>query len=144
MSESPPRWVLDTNVVLDLFHFDDATARPLRAALESGAITGVASLATLAEWERVLTYPEFGLSAEVQAELAARYACRVCLTADAEVPGLPRCRDPDDQKFLALAANGNAAVLVSKDRALLDCQRRRLGFAILSPAEAVIKLARAS
>jgi hypothetical protein len=30
--------VIDTNVVLDLLHFDDATARPLRIALEGGRV----------------------------------------------------------------------------------------------------------
>ena len=31
-----PRAVIDTNVLLDFWVFDDAAARPLRAAVESG------------------------------------------------------------------------------------------------------------
>ena len=59
--------MLDTNVVLDLLHFDDATARPLRDALEDGRVCCVVTDATLDEWRRVLAYPGFALAAERQA-----------------------------------------------------------------------------
>ncbi|MDP1533927.1 MAG: PIN domain-containing protein, partial [Rubrivivax sp.] len=39
--------MLDTNVVLDLLHFDDATARPLRDALEDGRVRCMVTDATL-------------------------------------------------------------------------------------------------
>ena len=133
-----PLWVLDTNVVLDLFHFDDPATRPLARALEAGLIRCAASAATLAEWRRVLTYPEFGLDAAAQAAMDARYAACVSLVAEPGAGmGLPRCRDADDQKFLELAVACSAEALVSKDRALLDLRRRRLPFAILSPAQAI-------
>lgn len=135
-----PLWVLDTNVVLDIFHFDDAATRPLAHALEAGLIRCAANLATLAEWRRVLTYPEFGLDAAAQAAMDARYTACVMLYADlGSVEDLPRCRDADDQKFLELAAACSAEALVSKDRALLDLRRRRLPFAILSPREAAAR-----
>jgi putative PIN family toxin of toxin-antitoxin system len=136
-----PLWVLDTNVALDIFHFDDAATRPLARALEAGLIRCAASPATLAEWRQVLAYPEFGLDAVAQAAMDARYTACVTLTADPdELAGLPRCRDADDQKFLELAAACSAEALVSKDRALLDLRRRRLPFAIFSPLEAVARL----
>jgi predicted nucleic acid-binding protein len=134
-------WVLDTNVVLDLFHFDDAVARPLRTAFEAGALGCAASPATLAEWRRVLGYPEFGLDAAAQDALYACYAGRVHACADGGAARLPRCRDPDDQMFLQLAARC-ASVLVSKDHALLTLARRVAGFAILTPAEAASRLQR--
>lgn len=132
-------WVLDTNVVLDLFHFDDAVARPLRQAFDAGTLPCAASPPTLAEWRRVLGYPEFGLDAAAQAALYARYADRVHLQPDGSPVKLPRCRDADDQKFLELAARCRT-VLVSKDRALLNLRRRVTAFAILTPAEAVTRL----
>jgi predicted nucleic acid-binding protein len=49
---------------------------------------------------------------------------------------LPRCADPDDQKFLTLAAHAGARWLLSRDRALLALHRRCLresGFAIVAP-----------
>jgi predicted nucleic acid-binding protein len=115
--------VLDTNVVLDLLHFDDPVARPLRHALEAGRVRCVASEATLEEWRRVLAYPEFGLTAARQTELLACY--QALSEREAGVDGvfslphkgtpidygftpvwsrMPRCSDPDDQKFLELAA----------------------------------------
>jgi predicted nucleic acid-binding protein len=68
-----PLLVIDTNVVLDLLHFDDAVARPLRLALEVGRLRCVVTDSTLEEWRRVLAYPEFGLGPARQAELYARY-----------------------------------------------------------------------
>lgn len=155
------RVVLDTNVVLDLLHFDDPVARPVRQALEAGRVRCVVSDATLDEWRRVLAYPEFGLDAARQAALLERYRAlceRVVVEARADPPGrdgtthdgrscpsgrkpmgrsLPRCSDPDDQKFLELAAASGAQALVSKDRALLRLRRRCAPwYRVLTPAEA--------
>ena len=147
--------VIDTNVVLDLLHFDDATARPLRLALEAGRVRCVASAATLDELQRVLGYPEFGLDAARQAVLFARY--RALSEAAQTVEGcaglphkgtpihygpvwsrMPRCSDPDDQKFIELAAAVRAQGLVSKDRAVLKLRRRCAPqFLIMRPDEAV-------
>ena len=140
---SKPLLVLDTNVVLDLFVFDDAAARPLRAALDNGHARCGVSAATLEELRQVLTYPAFSLDAARQHAILARYAALAELcTAEAEMR-LPRCRDPDDQKFLELAAASGAGVLVSKDRALLKL-RRRCPFRIALPGEASAWLAAAA
>jgi predicted nucleic acid-binding protein len=66
-------WVLDTNVVLDLLHFDDAAARPLLGALENGRVHAAVTDATLEELRRVLAYPEFNLDDARQAAIFARY-----------------------------------------------------------------------
>jgi len=130
--------VLDTNVVLDLLHFDDATARPLRHALEAGRVRCVVSDATFGEWQRVLAYPEFALDPAQQADLLERYRSLAVPEAAAADAALPRCSDPDDQKFLELAAATHAQGLVSKDRAVLKLRRRCASqFRIMSPAEAV-------
>lgn len=129
--------VLDTNVVLDLFHFDDALTRPLRHALETGALRAAASEATFGEWLRVLTYPAFGLSVAHQAGLAARYRAVCAISEGLAATGAPPCRDPDDQKFLDLAARLRVP-LVSKDRAVLRLRRRCAPqFTIFTPAEVV-------
>ena len=54
MNEAPRLIVLDTNVVLDLLHFDDALTRPLRTALEAGRLRGAVSEASFTESTRVL------------------------------------------------------------------------------------------
>ncbi|MBW8329654.1 MAG: putative toxin-antitoxin system toxin component, PIN family [Thiobacillus sp.] len=135
--------VLDTNVVLDLLYFDDVVARPLRHALEDGRMRCVVTDATLEEWRRVLTYPEFALDATRQTELFARYQALSVGAGDGAVSsGLPRCSDPDDQKFIELAAASGAQGLVSKDHAVLKlCRRCAPRFRIMTPAEAVRWLA---
>ncbi len=138
-----PLLVIDTNVVLDLLHFDDAVARPLWRALEAGRLRCAASAATLDELRRVLAYPGFGLDAARQAALFARYQTlsETAQTVD-ECEGLPRCSDPDDQKFIELAAAVRAQGLVSKDRAVLKLRRRCAPlFRVMGPAEAVRWLA---
>ena len=53
----------------------------------------------------------------------------------AEPLELARCRDPDDQKFLTLAAAVRADCLVTRDRELLRLARRCAArFAILRPS----------
>lgn len=140
-----PLLVLDTNVVLDLLHFDDAAARPLFSALDAGRVACVVTDATLGEWQRVLAYPRFALEPARQAALLARYrnlSARM-IEVDARA-GLPRCSDPDDQKFLELAAASGAQALVSKDRALLSLHRRCAAqFRIVTPAGALVWLAAA-
>jgi putative PIN family toxin of toxin-antitoxin system len=146
MSSSPstpglnkPVWVIDTNVVLDLLHFDDPAARPLRQALEAGRVRCVVTDATLEELRRVLGYPEFALDAAQQAALLARYqGLATRAEAVAACATLPRCTDPDDQKFIELAAASGAQGLVSKDRAVLKLRHRCAPhFRIMTPAEAV-------
>jgi len=152
-----PLLVIDTNVVFDLLHFDDAIARPLRLALEAGRVRCVVTDATLEEWRRVLAYPEFALDPTQQAALVARYQALSetarTVEVDAGLPHkgtpthyglkpvwsrMPRCSDPDDQKFIELAAAVRALGLVSKDRAVLKLRRRCAPvFRVMSPAEAV-------
>jgi putative PIN family toxin of toxin-antitoxin system len=133
------RIVLDTNVVLDLFHWANVDAVPIMAALEAGRITALVDQRTLNELQRVLTYPQLKLSPEMIAERWARYCQRVEVVPEGEAPPLPRCKDRDDQKFLELAARAGADLLVSKDKALLKLSgRTRLSFRIVRPAAACV------
>ncbi|TXG95157.1 MAG: putative toxin-antitoxin system toxin component, PIN family [Rhodocyclaceae bacterium] len=136
------RIVLDTNVVLDLFHWANVDVVPIMAALEAGRIECLADQRTLDELQRVLTYPQLKLTPEMIAERWARYCALVKLVADGEAPPLPRCKDRDDQKFLELAARANADILVSKDKALLKLRgRTKLAFQIVKPAAMALRLA---
>lgn len=131
------RLVLDTNVVLDLFHWANLDAVPIMAALEAGRIECLADARTLDELQRVLTYPQLKLTPEMIAERYARYSALVQLVPCGEAPALPRCKDRDDQKFLELAARAGADILVSKDKALLKLRgRTKLAFQIVKPAAA--------
>lgn len=135
------RLVLDTNVVLDLFHWTNVDAVPIMAALEAGQIACLADARTLDELQRVLSYPQLKLTPDMIAERYARYTGLVTCIPPGDSPPLPRCKDKDDQKFLELAARANADWLVSKDKALLKLTgRTRLSFQILKPAAASLRL----
>lgn len=136
------RLVLDTNVVLDLFHFADPTAAPILAAIEDGRACCFADAAGLVELARVVAYPEFRMSPADGIALVERYQAIAGLIEPGEVPKLPQCRDRDDQKFLELAMRSQADLLVSKDKALLKLKgRTNLPFRILTPAGAAALLA---
>jgi uncharacterized protein len=135
---APPRVVLDTNVCLDLFVFADPRCAPLDAALRAGAVEAVTWAACEDEWRAVLGYPQLALEAVVRARAIAAFDARVRRLPQVRTATvrLPRCADPDDQKFLELAACAGARWLISRDRALLALHRRCLrdgGFAVVTP-----------
>jgi uncharacterized protein len=131
------RVVLDTQVWLDWLVFDDACVGPLREALAAGRVEIVIDEPCEAELVRVLAYDlgRYSLDAGEQTRCIARsrsMARKVALAAAAE---LPKCRDPDDQKFLELAAAAGADYLVSKDQALLALAPRVAQFRIIAPKD---------
>jgi len=117
--------VLDTNVVLDLWLFEDFRVAGLRAALETGHAQALVTAATLAELADVLQRP-FAMSRKdnVSRVLAALHACshRVPTPAPQSIRA-PRCSDVDDQKFVDLAWSWPAGWLLSRDRAVLKLAR---------------------
>jgi predicted nucleic acid-binding protein len=52
----------------------------------------------------------------------------------------PRCRDGDDQPFLALAYHARAEGLLTKDKAILKLRKkvRKFGVSILAPRDLTI------
>ena len=133
----PKRIVIDTNVCLDLFVFHDPRWAALLQALENGAVQAFTRADCRNEWLLVLDYPHLPLDAHSRAQAAARFdALIACVAPLPAAAPLPQCKDPDDQKFLELARDIDAACLITKDKALLKLARRtqRAGmFAILPP-----------
>ncbi len=119
--------VLDTNIVLDLWVFDDPASAALRESLQDGETRWIATTAMREELARVLDYPH----------IARRLSARA-LTADTVLGHFDRhaqlqpdaakapyvCKDADDQKFIDLAVQHGAA-LHSKDAQVL-CMKNRL------------------
>ena len=119
--------VLDTNIVLDLFVFNDPATPPLRAALADKKLQWIATQSMRDELERVLAYPKIVARMTFYQVTAAQ----VLVQFDAQVQLLdvaPKasvtCRDPDDQKFIDLAV-AHQCLLLSKDAAVL-CMAKRL------------------
>jgi putative PIN family toxin of toxin-antitoxin system len=120
-------WVIDTNIVLDLWLFEDPATVPLRAALQSGLISHLATRSMRDELERVLTYPHIikrMAKSNIQAQDILNRFDEHHLLAEPAVKAPCTCKDPDDQKFIDLAV-AHAVPLLSKDAAIL-CMKKRL------------------
>lgn len=117
--------VLDTNVCLDLFVFHDPRWASLLEALESGAVQAVTRADCRDEYRVVLHYPHLPLDDATRAQAAARFDALIRVEApSSRALRLPVCTDRDDQKFLEIARDAGAAILVTKDKALLKLARR--------------------
>ena len=127
------RAVLDTNVLVSAALFPATVpARVLLAVYRSGAL--LASDATVTELHKVLSRPRFERRAsyERRMEFVAEV---ILLSNDVEiVETVAACRDPDDDKFLEVAVNGNTTHLVTGDLDLLVLHPFR-GVPILTPAD---------
>ena len=120
-------WVIDTNIVLDLWLFEDPATIPLRAALQSGAISHLATDSMRDELERVLAYPHLVkrmAKSNIQAQDILNRFDEHLLAVEPAAKALFTCKDPDDQKFIDLAV-AHAVPLLSKDKAIL-CMKKRL------------------
>jgi len=133
------RLVLDTNVWLDWLVFRDACVAPLRAAVEAGRAMVCIDAACEGELARVLAQRLGRTVLDAAAQAAALAECRrVARSGAAGAPlacRLPPCSDPEDQKFLELARDCRADLLVTKDRALLVLARHA-PFRIVTPRQA--------
>ncbi|MFI4957917.1 MAG: putative toxin-antitoxin system toxin component, PIN family [Lysobacterales bacterium] len=125
-----PRIVLDTNVCLDLFVFGDSLCSHVLAALRSGAVQAVTRDDCREEWQRVLHYPQLPIDDRLRPAFRDAFDALIKLlppetsTVGDDDARLPRCADPDDQKFLELALASGANWLLSKDKELLKLDRR--------------------
>lgn len=120
---SPPRIVLDTNVLLDWLVFRNPEIAPVTQAVMSGRIAWVVTEPMRLELERVLTYAAVAArQPDVRGISASWEAHAVVLPPAARAP--LRCRDEDDQKFIDLAVQARADWLLTKDRDLLKLAKR--------------------
>jgi len=134
--EVRPVLVIDTNIVLDLFAFNDPATHALKDALAAKQFQWIATQAMRDELARVLAYPKIvarltrhALSAldvlthfDAHAELK-EVAAKAVLT----------CADPDDQKFIDLAV-AHQTLLLSKDQAVLCMAKRLLAYKVRARA----------
>jgi predicted nucleic acid-binding protein len=134
------RAVLDTNVALALWLFDDPQLAPLRDALEGGVLLWTACPPMLDELlhelrpERCARYGQ--TVAVVQARLDRVPCLRLLdLSVSCSAPFGLRCRDPKDQMFIDLAVAERIPLLISRDRAVLKLRRKALahGVTICTP-----------
>lgn len=129
--------VLDSNVVLGLFWFEDPALSVLKTALRERALTWWACAPMREELVHVMQRDGFRLMSRAATTAATQQipdaaAQRVLEAFDTlaqlapSMPNLtnPRCTDADDQVFVDLALGLRAQWLFSRDSAVLKLRRK--------------------
>lgn len=130
--------MLDTNVVLDMLVFEDATIGSLQVALRDRSVVWLVTGAMRLELARVLAYPviatRLAASTRAAGDVLARFDQLSQWVPDALAAPV-RCTDRDDQMFIDLAV-AHRAFLLSKDRQVLRLRKRLalLGVTVQSAA----------
>ena len=133
----PALAVLDSNVVLGLFWFEDPALSALKKALHEGALTWWACAPMREELVHVMRRDSFRNACRATTSAATPRdpdgaAQRVLEAFDTlarvapSMPNLtnPRCTDGDDQLFIDLALGLRAQWLFSRDTAVLKLRRK--------------------
>jgi putative PIN family toxin of toxin-antitoxin system len=127
------RIVIDTNVFVSrLLRFDSVPGRTVGKAIHEGVI--LVSQATMSELADVLAQKKFDRYVTIEQRL--QFIRLIAQTAEFVpiIHTIRECRDPKDDKFLEVALNGRADVIITGDADLLEMHPWR-GIAILSPSD---------
>lgn len=127
------KFVLDTNVIISALLMKKSVARDaLDKAREAGDI--LLSLDVIDELQEVISRPAFNryIDEEDRIKFLALLVKEAVLIEVSE--RIKECRDPKDDKFLELAVNGKADLIISGDKDLQVLHPFR-GIQILSPRE---------
>jgi putative PIN family toxin of toxin-antitoxin system len=130
---SSPRFVVDTNTLVSAALIEGSIPdRAVRRAFQTGVL--LASPDTLDEATDVLTREKFDQYASWERRHELLEALADQSTVVEPTAAIEVCRDPDDDKFLELAVEGEADLIISGDSDLLVLHPFE-GIAILSPAD---------
>ena len=127
--------MLDSNTVLSALLFPRGRLVWIPPLWRAGSILPLVCGSRARELIDALAYPKFRLGErDIQTVLAAYLPFTEAVDVHDRVSSIPRCRDPNDQVFLRLAAVGQAQVLATGDRAILEIAEP-LPFVIETAAE---------
>ena len=138
------QWILDTNIWLDWFVFEQAADSPVAQLKRYMAQNSdsqqriVMTQAMWDEWVDVLARPQFAIDAQRQTQILAQTRA---LVQWVETPPTPlhriRCTDRDDQVFIDVALAYRVDWLISKDRHLLRLHNRarQWGVRVVTPQD---------
>lgn len=132
-----PRIVIDTNVLLDIFHFHDTHVQELKLALENGQLEVWTCQLMWNEFLNVIQRPLFGNSTEEIQAIIQKILPYFQFESNL-IPTSPyKCKDTDDQIFIDLACLKSPCHLLSKDKAVLKLKSKlkTLGVTIITPKE---------
>ncbi len=135
--------VLDTNILLDVFVFGNPNGLRLWEIIRERKIKTCYGEDCLREFKAIIGQDRFAVPNERQSEILTEF------TATAQMQPNPvdtpfKCRDREDQKFLAVAYASVPSVLLTKDKMLLKLNKRakKLGFRIMKTEDYLGTLAR--
>jgi uncharacterized protein len=129
---TPERVVVDTNVFVSrLLRFDSVPGRAAEKAIHTDAL--LVSQATMSELADVLAQAKFDRYVTIEQRL--QFIRLIAQTAKFVpiIHPIRECRDPKDDKFLEVALNGRADVIITGDVDLLAMHPWR-EVAIVTPA----------
>ena len=119
--------ILDTNILLDIFVFEDVRADRLRNAVLNRQIKTYSNQTSVEELRDVISRPLFALEEGRQAEIMGQWQSLSQSIEDLKLEAAPwKCQDPDDQIFLDLAFTVRPSILISKDNAVLKLATQAL------------------
>ena len=117
--------IFDTNVLLDIFVFNDFRAIHIKAALVDRQLKALATPKTIEEFADVISRPLFSLGQSTQEQILSEWRNLATIIQDETLTSAPwQCRDPDDQVFLNLAYTSKPCLLLSKDNELLKLSKK--------------------
>jgi uncharacterized protein len=127
------RIVLDTNILISALFFKGELCR-FHNLWKSGKITPLLTRETFGEFQKVLEYPKFKLTKDkiqfiIYEEILPYFEI---VEVKKEIKGVSK--DPDDDKFISCAVNGNSEYIISGDGDLPDISKYRK-IVIISPGE---------
>jgi putative PIN family toxin of toxin-antitoxin system len=138
------RLVLDTAAMVAAIRSDSgASRRLLQAALQGERVTLLVSVPLLIEYEAVMTRPEHLHAARLTAaEVGSLLDAVAAIAEPVRLAFLwrPLLPDIDDDMVLETAVNGRTDCIVTFNRRDFALARQQFGIAVLSPAEARIRL----
>ena len=117
--------IFDTNVLLDIFVFNDFRAIHIKAALINKKLKALATSKTTAEFADVIARPLFSLVQSSQEQILSEWRNLATVIPDETLGSAPwQCQDSDDQVFLDLAYNAKPCLLLTKDNSLLKLAKK--------------------
>ena len=117
--------IFDTNVLLDIFVFNDFRAIHIKAALVDKQLKALATPKTIEEFADVISRPLFSLGQSTQEQILNEWRNLASIIQDETLSNAPwQCQDPDDQVFLNLAYTSKPCLLLSKDNELLKLAKK--------------------
>lgn len=117
------RVVIDTNVLISCLLFKGRVSF-LRELWVKNKIKPLLSKETFDEFHRVLHYSKFSLSPqEIRSVISNEILPYFDVVETEETLNSASCRDPQDDKFLAVAKIGSASHLITGDQDLLELEK---------------------